>query len=494
MQTSDTPAGRGPRIGIWGTFDLENYGDMLFPLVIEEELARRLPEARLRRLAPVGAGRPNRFDAGRPAEDLGPWSPTRVAELADELDLVVVGGGEIIHTRDELLAPHYGRSPEEMVERAPSRFFIEGLGPDLEREVPVVWTSVGIPFDPEDGEVLRRALVHRPTITVRDEISRSRLEALGLEAQVVPDPILLLPRIWGPDLLERRLRHLRAMDWYPERGWTLIAQGNRAGLPQADETAAAIDRIVEGREDPTVVIVSTGPIHGDDAFAAALKEGLGARTILLPEAGLQDVAAAIAHADGFVGSSLHGNITAAAYGRPHAILGWGGESKLEGFAALLEAPESVARTPQDLPAAFEKMEARGPRPDVLATLQDRVEKHFDRVAELAREAAARRPGGAGEGEGDALRALGELRDAYEARGRLLALGRWAAADEAATQREEARALRDEVAWLRRTVGDLERDVADRDRRIEEILTSRSWRATAWLRGLGRAGRRLLGRG
>ena len=39
-----------PRIGIVGTFDIENFGDLLFPLVARRELEERLRSAGGRRL------------------------------------------------------------------------------------------------------------------------------------------------------------------------------------------------------------------------------------------------------------------------------------------------------------------------------------------------------------------------------------------------------------------------------------------------------------
>lgn len=33
--------GRGYQVGVVGTFDVENYGDLLFPLIAREELAER---------------------------------------------------------------------------------------------------------------------------------------------------------------------------------------------------------------------------------------------------------------------------------------------------------------------------------------------------------------------------------------------------------------------------------------------------------------------
>src|SRR5439155_17453425 len=115
-----------------GTFDLENFGDMVLARVTRAELLRRVPDATVRVFAPLGYPGLNRFDDGEEVEALGSWSPDRLAELAAQLDCVVIGGGEIVHARDDFLAPHYGVDVATMVARAPSRFFLEGLGPEIE--------------------------------------------------------------------------------------------------------------------------------------------------------------------------------------------------------------------------------------------------------------------------------------------------------------------------------------------------------------------------
>jgi hypothetical protein len=54
------------RIGVWGTFDVENFGDTLFPVLARAELGRRLPGAQVRAFAPFG--RATRLDRGERAE------------------------------------------------------------------------------------------------------------------------------------------------------------------------------------------------------------------------------------------------------------------------------------------------------------------------------------------------------------------------------------------------------------------------------------------
>ena len=46
------------RIAQIGTFDLENYGDLLFPIILENELRERLKDLELILFSPVGGEMP----------------------------------------------------------------------------------------------------------------------------------------------------------------------------------------------------------------------------------------------------------------------------------------------------------------------------------------------------------------------------------------------------------------------------------------------------
>jgi lipopolysaccharide transport system ATP-binding protein len=481
------------RIGLWGTFDVQNYGDALFPRIGRMELRRRLPHARVWHFSPLGREHPTRFDGGEPAEPLGRYAPERLAALAEQLDCVIVGPGEIIHDHDWELAPHYGRSPEELTDLGPSRYFIEGLGPELEAECPVLWHAVGLPFDiPSDQRLrYREALSGRPYVSVRDDISRERLAAAGVDRQVevVPDPALLVNRLFPQELLDRRLRYLRAIGAYPVRGPALVVQGSRTLVESVPELAPAIAAVAEELGVP-VAVVETGPSHGDGEFAEALAARLPGETHRVTNVGVEDLAAAIGASAGFIGNSLHGNITAFVYGRPHVILGMSGSSKLQGFAAMVEAEEALAERPDAVPASFRAMAELGPRPDVLTGLQRRVEKGFDRLAEIARAAAARRirPDAVARSAGEIDPHMTALYRAFEARGRRLALQRWRMADRVAEIDRQARELAErldrteaQVAELKVRNEELDREVGGKQGELERLMNTKTFRYTAGLR-------------
>jgi hypothetical protein len=402
------------RIALWGTFDVDNYGDHLFPRIAGHELRRRLPDAVVTPFAPYGRLHPTGLDDGRPAEPLGPWTPERARHLAADHHLVVVGGGELMHLNDPLLAPVYGTSADELLRLAPSRWFVEGLGPELERHCPVVWHGVGVPWAPSDegAERLRTALARRPYVTVRDRASAARLAGAGVErpVDVVPDSALLLDRIMPPSSLRARLDGLRAAGAYPPPGSpALVVQGCDLLEPHLDDVVAAVGHWMAARPvRPEIVALETGRCRGDAGFAEALVRALApvlaaqaasvggappnprGRVWRLPEARtVEDLAAAVAGAELFLGSSLHGAITAVVYGTPFVLLNPMGEAKLDGFADLTGLDRFLVHSLPDSPKALD-LAAGGDRMPAaaLTALQARVDVHFDRLAELAAERAA----------------------------------------------------------------------------------------------------------
>ncbi|HLJ08550.1 MAG TPA: polysaccharide pyruvyl transferase family protein [Acidimicrobiia bacterium] len=388
------------RIAVLGTFDVDNYGDHLFPRVARHEFGRRLPDAVVTPFAPYGALHPTGLDDGRPAESLGPWAPERARRLAADHHLVLVGGGELMHLNDPLLAPVYGASPEELVRLAPSRWFVEGLGPDLEDDCPVVWHAVGVPWAPaEEGAArLRGALGPRPYVTVRDRHSAERLVAAGVErpVDVVPDTALLIDRIMPAASLRARLDRLRAAGGYPPSGSpALVVQGCDLLLPHLEGVAAAIEGWLSAqRVPPEILALETGRCRGDTEFADRLARALGSRRVWrLPDArSVEDIAAAVAGGELFLGSSLHGAITALVYGRPFVLLHLFGDAKLDGFGDLTGLERLVVHHPGDIPKGMRS--AAEPVPvGLMPSLQARIDVHFDRLADLAAERAAARADG-----------------------------------------------------------------------------------------------------
>ena len=227
---------------------------------------------------------PTHLDGGHPAEELGPCEPTRCAQLAQELDCLLIGGGGIIHTRDQVLSTVYGVSAEELLARRPSDWFIDGLGAELEQACPVIWHGVGIPFEPtaeETARLRRRAWLQ----TLRDSPRRNERAAIAPAAGVsvpvslVPDSAFMVNRLLPSQPVVRRRAFHRQMGWIPTADEPiLVVQGNRDLVRFAPQIAAALRIWLTGHPDVRVVIAELGPCHGDGEFADALEPMLPRRS------------------------------------------------------------------------------------------------------------------------------------------------------------------------------------------------------------------------
>jgi lipopolysaccharide transport system ATP-binding protein len=498
----------GTRVGLWGTFDLENFGDHLFPLITTHELERRLGDVDIHLYSPFGWLHPTRLDSGEPAEPFGVWSEQRCEQLASELDAVLVGGGEIIHTRDNLLAPAYGVQPEDLTSAPPSRFFIEGLGPENELACPVVWHGVGVPFDPSPPEAarLRAALGKREYVTVRDELSLGRVAGVGADADVVvvPDQGFVLPRVFPAPVLDRRLRYLRTMGWYPGgEEKVLVVQGNRDLVRFAPAVVRAVERFLAEHSHWCVVLAEIGVCHGDGEFADTVAELLVGRSggsvpvrRLPAEAGLEDTAAAIAHANAFLGISLHGCIAAFAFDRPFVAMNLNGQSKLTGLGGMVERPAQVVDSSEAINGALGVALGARSSQATLSRLQARVDEHFDNVARIIATSAASRRDDAGRGLPSPLLApdwmnarLRAYREAHRVKSTQLGADRLLFAD-------HVQVLRRQVAELQAQITELEQAVHERaltaEHDAQELARLRATKTFRYLAPLRRVYGRLLG--
>src|SRR2546430_10101443 len=124
-------------IGVLGTFDTDLFDDALTPRVLRRELKAPLLDAEVITFATYGALRPTPRDGGEAAEPLGRWSPDRAAELAADLDCVLVTCTDPPPDHDRL-ARSYGVDRAVLDELDVRRSFVDGTGRAAEGHCPVI--------------------------------------------------------------------------------------------------------------------------------------------------------------------------------------------------------------------------------------------------------------------------------------------------------------------------------------------------------------------
>nr|WP_241976332.1 polysaccharide pyruvyl transferase family protein [Cryobacterium algoricola] len=165
-----------------------------------------------------------------------------------------------------------------------------------------------------------RALSSASYVSVRDEMGRSALSRQGIESELVPDSVAILTELRSIDL--------------PPVDSELVFQVSQSWLKSRHgPTLDAIERLSKDFATIRLLPIGLAGGHGDQFALAGLHKdlkGRGIRNVVLCRTStVWDVADAISTADVFVGTSLHGAVTAMAYGVPH--VGLDSISKLDAY-------------------------------------------------------------------------------------------------------------------------------------------------------------------
>lgn len=416
------------RVGLVGTFDVENYGDILFPLIAQRELAERLGPVQLQC-----------FSYEAKAADAWPFPVTSVTELphlAAGLDGLLIGGGFLVRF-DKAVAPGYGPPPGI---HHPTGYWLSPALMALQHGVPVIWNAPGVHYEglPAWADPLMQlAFSSSSYIAVRDEPSRTALARFAAPGriEVVPDTAFGLARQLAGPPSPPSPEVERVLETAGLTGPYIVIQGVR----NLDSCQRFLKRHASRLRGYRLLGLPIGPVNSDDT--SVLDPGLPGLVTLpfwphpLLMAGL------IREAEAVVGSSFHLAITALTAGvpvfSPVDLRLWKYPGLL-GFETIhpLPAEDSDPRW------FFSQLGKTTVSPRVGAAV-DRLAVHWDRIAEVLR-------GG---------------RTATS-----VAFGRfWQSLPDVL---EEA-ALRHET------------EVGERDRRIVDLEESTSWKITAPFRFVGR---------
>lgn len=365
MPTSPTP-----RLAIFGTFDVENYGDLLFPLVARQRLSAQGIE--------VVAVSPTDGET-RYRDALRPISQAAFASDAGAFDAVLIGGGNIIHTRDFSLPGYGALAYAELWAGATAHAVRHGLS--------VIWNAPGVLAPGTSGPPpvwLSRTVAAADRFAVRDPESADAMEAWsGRRPLVMPDTALDLPSLWPREMLEGRFAALRGQMKLPE-GRAVVALhvkarslGGMSAAAFADALSATLDA-----NNAVAVLLAIGRCHGDHEVVQAIHRAAPARSFAFDDAdALMDIAAVIAGADAYLGASLHGHITAAAYGVPARVVAVPALHKFAGQAAQMgRSGDLVAdweTALRELPACL-----AGPRQALPDAVASDLDAHWDETVRL----------------------------------------------------------------------------------------------------------------
>ena len=352
------------QIGICGTFDVANYGDLLFPLLAEAELQQRLGPVKL-----------HAFSYRQKAPPAWPYPVTPLADLpaaAGRLDGMVIGGGDVVRF-DKAIAPDYFPPTPDI--HHPTGYWLTPMLIAAQAGCPVVWNAPGVHGDIPAwaGPLLELAIAVSSEVAVRDAASRQALIRFAgdKQIQIVPDTAFGVARLVNVDKPTAEFTELCKS--IGVKSPYLIVQAT----PGLEAFTSLVRRQPHLFREYQLVLLPVCPIHGDDAACLGDLLPGGIRLPAWPHPLL--LAELIGHAGGTVGTSLHLTITALAFGVPVFRPG----KTLSGKFAQLAGFDTVATfddTAEIDPIWFAARLGRTlPSPPAQAAVR-RLSRHWDDLA------------------------------------------------------------------------------------------------------------------
>lgn len=356
-------------IGMFGTFDVENYGDLLFPLIAEIELKKRLGSVNIHKFS---------YHTKHPSE--WPYDVTSITELPrllSSLDGILIGGGHIIRF-DKNIAPNY--QPPNNTIHHPTGYWLTPALLALQHGIPVIWNTPGLHGDIPSWahSLLKLVFENSQYISVRDQFSKDLLtEFAGLnEIKVVPDTAFGISQLESQEIYPLELNEIRKANGLVDPYILIQATNGLEFFLRVIKQHANIFKNIR------ILALPIGPVHGDkNEILKAVYPGI----FCLPKwPHPLMIAELIRNAEAVVGQSFHLAVTALSYGVPvfsTSPLGLGKYKALASFKNLYPLPEIKGVDPHWFISKLGKTQQSAKVIESFNVLA----LHWDRVARLVRE-------------------------------------------------------------------------------------------------------------
>lgn len=305
------------RIGLVGTYDVDNFGDCAFPSVYRFLLKQRFPDASLTLYSPY-ARASKILDFPEVKALPGSYSPGVFNE-----DALLLTGGETIsfgHNAGTYIFPSDTFS-------AFLRLWLAPLLASADSDTRFIAHCVGGKLgDPEPYKLIGELLRSADLVTFRDVVSQDRLSGGKGDFAVAIDPMFALEKIES-----RKGWHNRSQRYLPshlrDKSY-IIAQASFPYIEGNVESWAQAVADIAIRQRTSVLFLPICHFLNDAELLTAAREKVEQRLLaaglqsgLLPERiNIMDTTALIGSSAGYVGTSLHGAVTAVSFGLPLAVL------------------------------------------------------------------------------------------------------------------------------------------------------------------------------
>jgi len=319
-------------IYLYGAYDRYNFGDNLMPIVIKMFISKFHPELcdRLRFIS-LSESDLTRYDCKRTL------SIDKILPGMSENDVIIVVGGEVLGSSIGTLYTHVQKSklfttilrkmnkylPFVVNSIAKKHFSLEWQFPYTPRLSlknkssfcgKVIYNTVGGNCPISSCNDLSAASY----ISVRDERTFSGLRDKGIQAELIPDSVLLISRLLHRDKIVDFIKS-DAIRWLEKEKY-IVVQVCPYKAPCSPKVLSDVLRDFKRvHPDVSIILLPIGYASGHDdyLYMKEVNKIMPDDTVLLFELTIYEIIYVLAHSMCFFGTSLHGVIVSMSYGVPY---------------------------------------------------------------------------------------------------------------------------------------------------------------------------------
>lgn len=298
-------------IAICGTFNVENYGDVMFPEVFKMEMKKRGLDFNLFLFSP-GATTDKTL-----APDVKVYSVGEMSKIhtANPLDAVIIGGGALVH---------YSKIPVKLGEDedfSDYNIYDSWYTPiafAAANNIKVIFNLPQVPyaFPQSLRDITRKAFNIAQYVSVRDEKSSEFIKEIYSDGYdvpditVCPDSVCDIAHLIPYEQLTSVRKNIFDFD-----GEYAVLQFNPQKPDDEDEgLLKVINRLIS--QNLRVVLLPLGYTHNDDGVLRDFNNKYGNLCYMIDKKlNIFELAAMLAGCSIYIGSSFHGSITSIAYGK-----------------------------------------------------------------------------------------------------------------------------------------------------------------------------------
>ncbi len=368
-------------IAICGTFNIDNYGDVMFPEIFKKSMVKRGLDFELFLISPGNTVEKTIC----PNVKVYSISELDVLHKEHGIDVIIIGGGALIH---------YNKIPVKLSdEQEFSKYNIYDswftpIEFAVRNNVKVLFNLPQVPYEfPEElREITANAFRSAQYISLRDKVSAQYLEEIfgsdKPQINICPDSVCCMQNLISKtELLSIKKGLLPFDEKY------VVIQFNMQKKDDEDKKILQIIKKLHSQNYKTVLL-PLGYTHNDEQVLKEFNEKFGSTSIVLDKKlNIYEIAAILSDCSIYIGASFHGAITAISYGNVAISYNYiypktKNREVFEMYGIGDFVAENASEVYNILKKYFDKKLEFCPNIEMVVA---RVENHFDKIADLIRQ-------------------------------------------------------------------------------------------------------------